>query len=146
MSNEPYVLFICVHNACRSMMAEAMFNATAPAGWTARSAGTSPGSAAHPRTAPMLREIGLDMPDHPPRRSDPAEMEGARYRITMGCLDDSNCPARLKHLPLRDWGLADPSLLDDDGFRRVRSELLERVGALCREIRAAGGSTASGRG
>ncbi|MCI4360853.1 MAG: low molecular weight phosphatase family protein [Thermoplasmata archaeon] len=134
MSRGNYVLFICVHNAGRSMMAEAMFNADPPSGWSARSAGTSPGAAANPRTGPMLREIGLELPDHPPRPLGVEEMEGARLRITMGCLDDASCPARLKHLPLRDWGLPDPSKLDDAGFRRVRDELAERVAALRREI------------
>ena len=145
MSTGGYVLFICVHNAGRSMMAEAMFNAAAPTGWSARSAGTSPAETPNPRTASMLREIGLDLPDHPPRLLEPGEMEGAALRITMGCLDDASCPARLKHLPLRDWGLPDPSNEDDAGFRRVRDELQQRVATLRREIEASRGVPAPDR-
>ena len=146
MSTPPYVLFICVHNACRSMMAEAMFNHDPPAGWGARSAGTAPSAAPHPRTAPMLREIGLALPAHPPRQLEPSEMVGAAFRITMGCLDDASCPARLKELPLRDWGLPDPSRMDDEGFRRVRDELVGLVEALKREIRGHARETDLGKG
>ncbi|MCI4340339.1 MAG: hypothetical protein L3K06_03030 [Thermoplasmata archaeon] len=136
MPTGPYVLFICVHNACRSMMAEAMFNADPPSGWSARSAGTEPASFPHPRTGPMLAEIGLPLPAHPPRTLELREMEGAAIRITMGCLDEESCPARLKQLPLTDWGLPDPSRLDDAGFREVRAELQHRVAELRREIAA----------
>jgi arsenate reductase len=131
-----YVLFICVHNACRSMMAEAMFNANPPEGWRAVSAGTRPAATPDVRTGPMLEEIGLVLPPHPPRALEFQEMEAAAIRITMGCLDDASCPARLKQLPLRDWGLLDPARLEDEGFRTVRSELLRRVAELRREIAA----------
>jgi len=134
MSSGNYVLFICVHNACRSIMAEAMFNSDPPPGWSARSAGTAPGTSVEARTGPMLREIGLGLPPHPPRPLDPTEMREARLRVTMGCLDDASCPARLKQLPLRDWGLDDPARLDDAGFRRVRQEIQRRIGELKREI------------
>jgi len=133
-STRNYVLFICVHNACRSMMAEAMFNVDPPEGWTARSAGTAPARAADPRSGPMLREIGLELPAHPPRALEPTEMNEARIRVTMGCLDDESCPARLKQLPVRDWGLDDPARLDDAGFRRVRTEIADRIRELKREI------------
>ena len=134
----PYVLFICVHNACRSMMAEAIFNADPPPGWSARSAGTEPAATPHPRTGPMLAEIGISLPPHPPRRLEFREMEGARIRVTMGCLEEASCPARLKQLPLTDWGLPDPARLDDAGFRSVRTELVRRVAELRRQILASG--------
>lgn len=134
MTDLKRVLFICVENAARSLMAEAMFNQDVPMGWTATSAGTSPATSPHPRTQRMLQEIGLELPDHLPRLLSTAEMEGARIRITMGCLDDAACPARLKTLELRDWGLPDPTKLDDDGFRRVRDELASRVRGLKTEI------------
>ncbi|HUI38150.1 MAG TPA: low molecular weight phosphatase family protein [Thermoplasmata archaeon] len=130
------VLFVCVENAGRSLMAEAMFNAAPPPGWRARSAGTRPAAAANPRTAAMLAEVGLRAPDHPPRALNPKDLEAAEVRITMGCLDDASCPARLKALQYRDWGLADPARLDDAGFRRVRDELALRVRDLIEELRS----------
>ena len=129
------VLFVCVHNAARSLMAEAIFNAHAPPGWVAASAGTAPAAAPDPRTGPMLAEIGLLLPDHPPRLLTREAMEEARVRVTMGCLDDASCPARLKELELRDWGLADPTKLDDAGFREVRRAIEDRVARLAVELR-----------
>lgn len=129
------VLFVCVENACRSLMAEAMFNAIAPPGWKAVSAGTAPAQAANPRTGPMLEELGMSLPRHPPQALTSEGMVGASVRITMGCLDDASCPARLKSLGVVDWGLPDPAKLDDAGFRRVRDDLQARVTALARELR-----------
>jgi len=128
------VLFICVGNSGRSLMAEAMFNANPPEGWTAISAGTSPAASANPRTGPMLREIGLDLPPHPPQLLTPEMMETASVRVTMGCLDDAACPARLKTLELRDWALRDPVQLDDAGFRGVRDRLVGLVKGIRTEI------------
>ena len=134
MTEPKLVLFICVGNSGRSLMAEAMFNAHPPEGWSAISAGTSPASAVNPRTAPMLREIGMDLPSHPPQLLTPEMMEKARVRVTMGCLDDASCPARLKTLELRDWALPDPARQDDAGFRAVRDQLAHLVAALRAEL------------
>ena len=109
MTASKVVLFICIGNSGRSLMAEAMFNANPPEGWTAISAGTNPAASANPRTEPMLHELGLDFPPHPPQLLTPEMMDNARVRVTMGCLDDASCPARLKTLELRDWALPDPS-------------------------------------
>ncbi len=134
---ERVVLFICVENACRSLMAEAMFNADPPEGWRATSAGTRPAASPNPRTGPMLHEIGLELPDHPPRLLTKERMDEARIRVTMGCLDDASCPVHLKTLKVTDWGLPDPSKLDDAGFRSVRDGLRDRVDGLARELRLA---------
>ncbi len=128
------VLFICIENACRSLMAEAIFNANPPPGWRAISAGTQPASGPNPRTGPMLAEIGLMLPAHGPQTLTPEMMDEARERVTMGCLEDASCPAHLRGLPSRDWALPDPSGLDDAGFRRVRDELRGRVEGLRREL------------
>jgi arsenate reductase (thioredoxin) len=129
---EKLVLFVCVENACRSLMAEAMFNADPPAGWRASSAGTRPAVSANPRTRQMLEEVGLSLPGHPPQLLLGELADAARVRVTMGCLDDASCPAHLRTLELRDWGLPDPARLDDVGFRQVR----DRLYALVRGLRA----------
>jgi len=128
------VLFICVENSCRSLMAEAMFNSKPPEGWRATSAGTEPASQPNPRTRAMLQEIGLDLPPHPPQLLTNEMMSASMVRVTMGCLDSESCPARLKTLELRDWALPDPAKLDDSGFRRVRDELADRVKGLRLEL------------
>lgn len=128
------VLFICIENAGRSLMAEAIFNAAPPPGWIATSAGTRPASVPNPRTGAMLAELGLALPNHPPRNLTREMMDDARQRVTMGCLDDASCPAHLKGLELRDWALPDPGQLDDAGFRSVRDEIAQRVEGLRREL------------
>jgi protein-tyrosine-phosphatase len=143
LMREKLALFICVGNSGRSLMAEAMFNANPPAGWTAISAGTSPAASANPRTGPMLREIGLDLPPHPPQLLTPEMMDVARIRVTMGCLDDASCPARLKTIELRDWELPDPGPLDDAGFRWVRDRLVVLVRGLRTELEVSDAGDAS---
>jgi arsenate reductase (thioredoxin) len=128
------VLFVCVENSGRSLMAEAMFNGNPAPGWTARSAGTRPATTANPRTGPMLREIGLELPGHAPQLLTPETMDRARVRVTMGCLDDESCPARLKEIELRDWALPDPAKLDDAGFREVRDRIAVKVKGLRTEL------------
>lgn len=131
---EKLVLFVCVENACRSLMAEAIFNANPPPGWRATSAGTQPAASANPRTKAMLEERGFELPAHPPQTLSTDLMDRARVRITMGCLDDASCPAHLKTLELRDWALPDPAKLDDAGFREVRDQIRARIEGLQREL------------
>ncbi len=128
------VLFVCVENACRSLIAEAIFNADPPPGWVATSAGTEPARQANPRTGPMLREIGLALPPHGPRVLTTEMIDASHLRVTMGCLDRESCPARLTKGELRDWALPDPARLDDAGFRRVRDEIAARVKELRAEL------------
>ncbi len=82
----------------------------------------------------MLKEIGLPLPLHPPQLLTPEAMDESRVRVTMGCLDDESCPARLRTRPVQDWALPDPAKLDDVGFRRVRDALAARVADLTREL------------
>jgi arsenate reductase (thioredoxin) len=131
------VLFVCVENACRSLMAEAMFNADPPAGWVAVSAGTRPASKPHPRTERMLEELGLALPRHPPQPLTRELVEQARIAITLGCLDDASCPAYLHPSGTRDWGLPDPASLDEAGFRDVRDRLATLVQRLQEELAGA---------
>jgi arsenate reductase (thioredoxin) len=135
---EKVVLFICVENAARSLMAEAFFNAAPPPGWIARSAGTAPAPRPNPRTAPMLQEVGFALPPHTPRLVTYDEMSDAVLRVTMGCLDAPSCPAHLKGLDLVDWALPDPGRLDDAGFRKVRDEIRARVSELVSGLSSGG--------
>ncbi|HEV2429639.1 MAG TPA: hypothetical protein VGV64_07355 [Thermoplasmata archaeon] len=128
------VLFVCVENAGRSLMAEAIFNADPPTGWVAESAGTEPAARPNPRTGPMLQEIGIPLPTHPPRRLTPETYRAASECITMGCLDRASCPAYLAVGQVRDWALPDPAGLGEDGFRRIRDEIVERIRALRAEL------------
>lgn len=134
LMDKKLVLFVCVENACRSLMAEAIFNADPPPGWRATSAGTRPATAPDPRTKVMLEERGFSLPEHAPQFLSKELMDSARVRITMGCLDDASCPAHLKTLDLRDWALPDPAQLDDAEFRVVRDQIRIRIDGLRREL------------
>jgi protein-tyrosine-phosphatase len=134
LMKEKLVLFICVENSGRSLMAEAIFNAHPAPGWRAVSAGTRPAAVANPRTRAMLAEVSLPLPDHPPQQLSTELMDRAQVRVTMGCLDDTSCPAHLKALELRDWQLEDPAKLEDAGFRRVRDRITRLVRGLRTEL------------
>lgn len=82
----------------------------------------------------MLREMGLELPAHSPQLLTPEMMDSASVRVTMGCLDDASCPARLKNLELRDWALPDPAKLDDSGLREVRDSIAAKVKGLRVEL------------
>ncbi|HEY5538880.1 MAG TPA: low molecular weight phosphatase family protein, partial [Thermoplasmata archaeon] len=63
----PIVLFVCIENSFRSVMAEALFNANAPAGWRAESAGVEPRESLNPRVVPLMAEVRLDVSRKEPR-------------------------------------------------------------------------------
>ena len=122
------VLFACVHNAGRSQMAAALFNALAdPAKARAISAGTAPGDHVHPVVVEALREAGIDLSGARPQKLTDELAAGAHLLITMGCGDQ--CP----HVPgLRrdDWPLADPKDQPIVRVRVIRDEIRARVTAL----------------
>ena len=127
------VLFACVHNAGRSQMAAALFNAAAdPSKAQATSAGTQPGPRVHPEVALAMGELGIDLSDAKPTLlTDDLAASGALL-VTMGC--GEACPA-VPGLRRDDWPLPDPKgqplarvrAIRDDIQTRVR-ELVEREG------------------
>ena len=122
------IIFACVHNAGRSQMASAFFNALAnPAKARALSAGTKPGERVHPEVLTVMREVGIDLAAAKPQKLTDDLARGAQMLITMGCGDE--CP----HVPgLRrdDWPFEDPKGKDIDQVRRIRDEIRSRVDAL----------------
>src|SRR5438874_2637699 len=85
------VLFACVENAGRSQMAAAFFNALAdPSAALALSAGTDPAERVHPAVAQVMRELGLELGDAPPRHLTRDLVARADVLITMGC--GAACP------------------------------------------------------
>jgi arsenate reductase len=122
------VLFACVHNAGRSQMASALFNALVdPAKARALSAGTAPGDRVHPVVVEALREVGIDVSGARPQKLTDELAAGADLLITMGCGDQ--CP----HVPgLRrdDWPLADPKDQPLARVREIRDDIRARVEAL----------------
>ena len=119
------VIFACVHNAGRSQMAAAFFNALSdPAKARALSAGTQPAKRLHPEVVEALKVVGIDISDAVPRLLD-AEIAGsAQWLITMGC--GEQCPV-VPGLKRADWPVEDPKGQGAERVREIRDELRDRV-------------------
>jgi arsenate reductase len=125
------VLFVCLHNAGRSQMSQALFERAADGRHEARSAGTTPGDQVHPEVIEVMRELGIDLADRTPRKLDMELAEWADVVVTMGCGDE--CP----YIPGKryiDWDLADPKDRPLDEVRATRDEIGARVKGLLGEL------------
>lgn len=125
------VLFACVHNAGRSQMAAAMFNAVAdPQKAHAVSAGTRPGAGVHPEVIAVMREAGIDLSHARPQLLTPELAAGSQMLVTMGCGEE--CPV-VPGVARQDWPLRDPRGQPLDQVRIIRDEIRRRVEALVSE-------------
>lgn len=126
------VLFVCLHNAGRSQMSEALFaRAVADGEHEARSAGTTPGERVHPEVVEAMSELGIDLGDRVPRKLSRADAKWADVVVTMGCGD--KCP----YIPGKrylDWDLPDPKGRTLEEVRTTRAEIERRVGELLAEL------------
>ena len=125
------VLFVCLHNAGRSQMSQALFERAAAGRHEARSAGTTPGERVHPEVVEAMRELGIDLADRTPRKLDTDLAEWADVVVTMGCGDE--CP----YIPGRryiDWDLPDPAGRPVEEVRATRDEIASRVDCLLKEL------------
>jgi glycerol uptake facilitator-like aquaporin len=119
------VIFACVHNAGRSQMASAFFNALAdPAKAHAISAGTQPAAEVHPVVQETMREAGIDLSHARPQKLTDDLARGASMLITMGCGDQ--CPF-VPGLAREDWPLEDPKGQPPARVREIRDEVRLRV-------------------
>ncbi len=123
-------LFVCVHNAGRSQMAAAIFNAVAEKlglPLSADSAGTEPAERVHPNVAAAMAEWNVDIADIRPRLLTDDLAANARRVITMGCaVDEAACPA-LFLKDVEDWGLPDPAGKSVDETRELRAEIRRKT-------------------
>ncbi|HZO87674.1 MAG TPA: arsenate reductase ArsC [Chthonomonadaceae bacterium] len=132
------VLFVCVHNAGRSQMAEALTNKRAverrlPV--RALSAGTVAGQRINPVAQEVMREIGVTMDGQRPKQLTQEMANEADHIITMGCgVDADACPARI--YISEDWGLDDPAGQPIEKVRAIRDQIRERVEKLLDELEA----------
>jgi len=121
------VIFACVHNAGRSQMAAAFFNALAhPEKACAVSAGTQPGERVHPEVQAAMAEIGIDLSGAKPQRLTDELAQGAQWLITMGC--GEACP-HVPGLKRDDWPLEDPKGKPVERVREIRDEVRSRISA-----------------
>jgi protein-tyrosine-phosphatase len=127
MSN---VLFVCVANSGRSLIAARLFRRAAGKRHRARSAGSNPGAAAHPKVLEALQEIGIDASDHVPRKLDDDAVEWAD--VIVATCDDA-CPV-IPGKRYISWQLPDPKNEPLKRVRQIRDEIAGRVGELVREL------------
>ena len=127
MSGLPRAYFVCVGNAGRSQMAQALYEQL---GGEARSAGSRPERELHPQVVEAMREVGVDLSDRIPRGIESEDVEWAEVVVTMGCGEDA-CPV-LPGKRYVDWNLQDPIGQPLDTVRAIRDEIAERVNKLGR--------------
>lgn len=119
------VLFACVHNAGRSQMGAAWFNALADASKArAISAGTEPGARVHPEVLEAMKEVGIDLSNAKPQFLSDDLARSATLLVTMGC--GEACPA-VPGLRRDDWPLEDPKGKPIERVREIREEVKARV-------------------
>ncbi|AUG58977.1 arsenate reductase ArsC [Acetivibrio saccincola] len=125
------VAFVCVHNSCRSQMAEGWAKKLGSEVFEVYSAGTESYPEVKPLAIKVMEEAGVDMSGHYPKLlSDiPTEID---ILITMGC--NVKCP----HVPCRyreDWGISDPSGGTIEDYRGTRDVIKEKVEDLIEMVR-----------
>jgi arsenate reductase (thioredoxin) len=130
------VLFVCIQNAGRSQMAQALFERAAAGEHESRSAGSRPAAHVHPEVVEAMRELDIDLRGNIPHLLDRADAEWADVVVTMGCGDE--CP----YIPGRryvDWELDDPVGRPLAEVRRTRDEIGRRAASLLTELGRDGG-------
>ena len=126
-----HVLFVCLHNAGRSQMSEALFTRAAGGRHTAASAGTTPADRVHPEVVTAMRELGVELEGRTPQRLTNELAAGADVVVTMGCGDHCPYVPGVRYL---DWDLPDPKGLPLDEVRRIRDVIAARVEPLVGEL------------
>ncbi len=122
------VLFACIHNAGRSQMAAAWFNALADESKArAISAGTEPGTRVHPEVLTAMREVNIELEGVEPQKLTDELAATATILITMGC--GEACPV-VPGLRRMDWPLEDPKGKPVERVREIRDDVKSRVSAL----------------
>jgi arsenate reductase (thioredoxin) len=124
-------LFVCLHNAGRSQMSQALFARAAEGRHRALSAGTTPGDRVHPEVVQVMRELDIDLADRVPHALTTELAEQADVVVTMGCGDE--CP----YIPGKrylDWDLEDPKGRPVEEVRALRDDIDRRVRALVEEF------------
>ncbi|THF62554.1 arsenate reductase ArsC [Pseudothauera rhizosphaerae] len=129
------ILFLCTGNSCRSILAEATFNALAPAGMRATSAGSRPTGYVHPRSLALLARKGI--PAEGCRSKSWDELPAAPDVVVTVCAGAAGeaCPVYLAPVPRTHWGVDDPAKATgtdaeiDAAFERAYRILRARIEA-----------------
>ncbi|HSI96276.1 MAG TPA: arsenate reductase ArsC [Methylophilaceae bacterium] len=103
------ILFLCTGNSCRSILAEATFNALAPAGMRAVSAGSKPAGYVHPRSLALLAKEGIPTEGYYSKSWDDLPAVPDIVITVCGNAAGETCPAYLTPAIRAHWGVEDPA-------------------------------------
>ena len=125
------VAFVCVHNSCRSQMAEGWAKKLGKDYFDVYSAGTENYPEVKPMAVQVMKEAGVDISGYKPKLMNdiPEELD---ILITMGC--NVSCPF-VPNEYMEDWGLDDPSGGPIENFRETRDLIKEKVEALIEDVK-----------
>jgi len=124
INSKPKVVFVCVHNSCRSQMAEALAKLHAADVFEAYSAGTEINDRINPDAVRLIRQtyqVDMEKEQYSKLISDIPRPD---IVVTMGC--NVHCP----YLPSKhreDWGLEDPTSQDDQTFIKTIKTIESKV-------------------
>lgn len=139
MSRKPKVAFVCVHNSCRSQIAEALGKLLASEVFESYSAGTETKPGINSDAVRLMKQLyGVDM-EQSQYSKLLGELPAVDVVVTMGC--NVQCPS----LPCRhreDWGLEDPTGRGDEAFCQTIARIREKVEDLRERLQRESGSTA----
>ena len=131
MSDKPSVLFVCVHNAGRSQMAQGWLRHLAGERVEVRSAGSMPGEGINPVAVQAMAEVGIDITAEQPKLLTVEAVQASDVVVTMGCGD--TCPV-FPGKRYEDWQLTDPAGQPIEVVRQVRDAIRDRITVLVDEL------------
>lgn len=103
------ILFLCTGNSCRSILGEATFNALAPAGMRAMSAGSQPAGYVHPRSLTLLARAGIATEGYYSKSWNDLPATPDVVITVCASAAGETCPVYLAPVPRAHWGVDDPA-------------------------------------
>ncbi|MDZ7612271.1 MAG: hypothetical protein U5L10_05915 [Candidatus Moranbacteria bacterium] len=129
MENKPLYLFVCIENACRSQMAQGLFNSLTKKA-IAESAGVAPAKEINPIAIEMMTERNIDISEQYPKMITPEMTVQATKIITMGCID--KCPFTPAEKTI-EWNIPDPKGKNKVFFVEIRNLIEEHINKLLKD-------------
>lgn len=125
------VLFVCVHNACRSQMAGVIAKNLAPKDWNVNSAGTNPSTQVDPKAVQTLKERNLEMNSLKPKSFDELPQFQWDYVVGMGCGDKCPWVPAKKYV---EWDIPDPQDGPMELYEDLFEDLTNRIQGLIKSV------------
>ncbi len=129
MIEEKEILFVCVENAGRSQIAEALFKKMDTKNYHVSSAGTKPANAINPKVVEVMKEIGIDISKNKPKILSEKIIPQTTKTVNMGCMNKQGCPA-LFTKNIIDWNIPDPKGKSLVEVRKIRDQISDKINEL----------------